>query len=201
MRQALVAFVIVLLALVSTPLAAKRVELPLPPEVISRSPYPAWFQEKMQSFRSESLWVEAATERYPERYRMTYFGILIDSLQIQIDRNLDGTARLTAQVHRRKRLIEEKQVRLSKREFADFKAVAEDSGLWNQYPEFWVLTDKDEICLDGMEALLERRDSHGYRFSNGNTSCTAPPGMGRLAEKMITLTRLETHTKWLPWQQ
>jgi aspartate/tyrosine/aromatic aminotransferase len=155
----------------------------------------------MRAFRSESLWVEAATKRFPERYRMTYFGILIDSLQIQIDQNLDGTARLKAQVHRRKRLIEEKQVRLSKRAFEDFKAVAEDSGLWTQYPEFWVLKDEDEICVDGMEALLERRDSRGYKFSHGNTSCTSPPGMGRLAEKMIALARLETRTKWLPWQQ
>jgi hypothetical protein len=200
MRRGLVAPNIVFFALICAPLAAKRAELPLPKEVISGSPHPEWFQGKMQAFRSESLWVEAATERYPERYRMTYFGILIDSLPIQIDRNLDGTAKLTAQVHRRMRLIEEKQVRLSIHDFAEFKAVADGSGLWTEYPEFWVFKDKDEMCLDGMEALMERRDGRGYRFSNGNMSCTAPPGMGRLAEKMIALARLETRTKWLAWQ-
>lgn len=192
---------LIILLLACAPVAAKGALPPLPQEVISASPYPESFQSRMKEFRSEALWSETAIARYPERYRMTYFGILIDSLQIQIDRNQDGTARLLVRVHRRKQVIEEKSVRLSRREFEEFKGVAEASGLWTKYPEFWVSTDADEMCLDGMEALMERRDNRGCRFSHGNTSCTSPPGMGRLAEKMIVLARLQTRTKWLPWQK
>ena len=172
---------------------------PLPPDVVMGAELSDWYVGSLNSFESRPLWTDEADDGYIERYRFTYFGILTTSLQIGIDRKANGKAFLYAEVRRRNSAIERKRFWLSQRDFSEFKKASDDSGLWGAHPEFWVFKNENDICLDGMEVLLERLDADGYRFSNANTSCTSPAGMNRLAEKMVELAHLKSRVRWFPW--
>lgn len=172
---------------------------PLPPEVVKGDETPEYSQNTFKRFRSEPLWTADALKGHSARYRFTYWGILTHSLQVRIDISLKGKAVLHAKVLRHGREIERQTRVLSGRELSEFRKLADESGLWSGYPEFWVLKDPDDICLDGMEAAVEKLDAAGYRFSMGNTSCTSPKGMNLLIDKMAALARLDSEVRWFPW--
>jgi hypothetical protein len=180
----------------------RRHEALFPPEVIAGQGGTNEYDFGVfRLFKSEPLWPTDALKDYPERYRLTYFGILRYRLQIRIDGRSNGTALLRATLVRDRRVIETQRREITATEFAVLRDAATSSGLWSIFPEFWVPEDSDDICVDGMEAVLERHTFSGYGYSRGNTSCTSPPGMSLLAERMVKMAQLETPTRWFPWSE
>ena len=170
---------------------------PLPTEVVRADFDPEYSQGILRRFGSEPLWPADALSGYSERYRFTYSGILIYQIQVRIDRRQNGVTVLRATVRKSGKTIERKERKVSDRDFTEFRILANGSGLWSSYPEFWGAPDDD--CLDGMEAIVERRTREGYRFSRANTSCNSPTGMNLLIEKMVALADLDSDVRWFPW--
>lgn len=171
---------------------------PFPPEVVKGAGglVP---EHRMRDFAAKPLWPETERDGYRNRHRLIYYGILRYSLMIQIDEKVDGPTRLIARVLLDQKLVEHKSRNLRAEEIATFKKTTADAGLWSIHPEFWMMNDPDDICIDGMEAILEWQGEKGYRYSEGNTSCTSPPGMNRLAETMVDLAEIQTNKWWFPW--
>jgi hypothetical protein len=175
---------------------AARAEI-LPEDVAKASFLPA--TDAIRGLGGKPLWTENTDGGFVNRYRLSYFGILRYRVMVQIDEKPEGVALLRANVTFDRKSVERIRTHLSKKELAEFKGVASTSGLWTIHPEFWITTVEDDICLDGMEAVLEWRGPKGYRYSQGNTSCAAPEGMNRLVERMIALARIRSNKRWLPW--
>jgi len=62
--------------------------------------------------------------------------------------------------------------------------------LWTIYPEHWVNSDGNSICIDGEQLVFERTDSNGYRFSEANAQCTAPSALLNVATEMIRMAQI-----------
>lgn len=181
-----------------------RIAIPLASMLLGAAapapPFPApdpWVEHAYARFGGDRLSADDALAGRDARYRFTYFGILRHSLQIRIDHRPGDRAILRAIVFERAERVEDKTVRLTPAQYAAFLRRAEESGLWSIHPEYWALGN-DEVCLDGMEAIVERRDARGYRYSQANTSCASPVGMDRLIADMVDLARLETRVRWFP---
>lgn len=172
-----------------------------PPEVAAGAYSIETDESVMRRFQSEPLWGDHALGRYSERYRFTYFGILQTSLQIKIDIVSDNSGVLTATVRRSGSIVERQRKHLWSREIAELRHLAASSGIWQRFPEFWVFTDPESFCIDGMEAIVEKRDAEGYRYSRANTSCTSPTGMNRLLDGMVRIAELETGVRWFEWSE
>lgn len=120
---------------------------------------------------------------------------------IRIDRTTEGaTGTLTrADLNGANRwtIHEQRRFTITGAELAELDALIAASRLWRTYPEFWVLTDPEAICIHGVELVLERANSDGYRFSAANAQCTAPSDYKAVAAYMITLANEPDLANWL----
>lgn len=116
-------------------------------------------------------------------------------IMIRIDQNEKGVIKGAAVKTRDGRIIRKWKFDVSQTRLDEIYAAK--GRLWTLYPETWDVSDEDEqICLDGIDILLERVDSKGYGISQGNSPCTAPQEMLDVMNKMIETAGLKPGGWW-----
>jgi hypothetical protein len=167
--------------------ATHRVAM-LPPELES------WRQD-VRMVDEPPLWPAGAANGYQRRLRLLVTPSLSrQQIAIRIDTTASGKA--YAYLTRLEphpdgggwEVVEQRRTAIPADELANLDALVAKSNLWKTYPEYWVFgKEANEICLDGVELIVERATADGYRFSEGNAQCTAPRSMLLLAAEMIRL--------------
>lgn len=159
----------------------------LPPDITER-----FHAGHFRGFREPPLWLPEAARGYRTRLRVTASGIAFLKGSVRIDQHDDG--RITGHVVTIDGPEQERSARsfrASHRDVQEIVRIAEEGRIWSIHPQFWVLADPDDICIDGIDVVLERVDSAGYRFSQANVSCAAPHAFRRIAERMFEIAREE----------
>ena len=169
----------------------------LPPEVASQ-----FDASILEGFGERPLWVPEAGRNYRSRIRFTIVGILYTRMSIRIDERRDGSLEgHIAIVGRRDRLDREDPVRhgfsVSRVEFETLEQNIRQARLWEIYPQFWVMSDPESLCIDGMELMFERVDSSGYRFAHANAQCTAPDALKEVAATIVDIAGVPHVRNWL----
>ncbi len=142
------------------------------------------------------LWRPGGQDRFKSRIRLSISGIVRNKVLIRIDEkaNGDGIGRI-AVVRRAGRwprsndLVADidRTFRVPASRMALLRERIAAAKLWTAGPEeHWIV--KDDICLDGEQLVFERRDARGYRFSEANAQCTAPPAVLDVARTIIELS-------------
>ncbi len=75
---------------------------------------------------------------------------------------------------------------MSDADLAELQRLAEEAELWTIYPQFYVMRE-DEVCIDGMMIILERRTATNYSYSEGNAQCTLGRSQLAVAAKMMEM--------------
>lgn len=139
------------------------------------------------------LWRPGGREGFKSRLRLSISGIALQRALIRIDEkaNGQGVGRV-AIVRRAGRGLDliadsDRTFRVSAKDMAALHDAIASAKLWTIGPEeHWFV--KDDICIDGEQLVFERTDAGGYRFSEANAQCTAPPAVLAVARKMIQLS-------------
>lgn len=174
----------------------------LPPEAHTAGAY--WVDD-WDGLGEPPLWRTAteSQQAFTRRLRLLLAGPLVDNNRaaIRIDVYPSGRAygylvRGTQRGNRPWTANERRRFAVSQRDLAQLDLLISQSRLWGVYPEHWVFTD-DSICFDGVEAILERADSGGYRFSQANLQCTAPSDYHAVVAHIIAISRERDLARWL----
>ena len=170
------------------PVQAQRVSM-LPPD-IDQQYSPAW----IAGYGERPLWTARAGKGYRTRLRMSLAGISLTRVSIRIDERDNGAIAgriLVGRLPRGRRGLEvaERRFPVTRAQFDALQQRIRQSRLWQTYPQYWYLSEEDNICVDGMELVMERVDAAGYRFAHANAQCGAPADMLAVASAMIDLSR------------
>jgi hypothetical protein len=157
----------------------------LPPEVHDPGAFPDGLAEP-------PLWPSAAMAGYRRRLRLVLSPMVRQRVSIRID--TDATGRTVAHFTRLEpsgegRVWEITETRgrpVSAAAVARLDALISQSKLWGIYPQYWQYP-AGEICVDGVEMIMERASTQGYRFSEGNAQCTMPSSVLAVAAQMIDI--------------
>jgi len=144
----------------------------------------------IKRYNEPKLHSEKAKGRYKERHRFSISGVACREFVIRLDVVESGSGR--GKIKTRDRCknrfsIDEKRFVVSSKEVEQLQTLIADADLYEFYPEVWEYSDEDEICIDGMQILLERRDHTGYGVSMANAQCTAPSEVKAIAQKFIDM--------------
>jgi len=157
----------------------------LPPEVEDWGALPSGLAEP-------PLWPRQAMAGYRRRLRLVLSPMVRQRVSIRIDTDASGRtvahfARLEpSEVARGWEVTETYSRPVPTKALARLDALIGQSKLWEIYPQYWQ-SPPGEICVDGVEMIMERASAQGYRFSEANTLCTAPSSMLAVAAQMIDI--------------
>ncbi|MGN6819472.1 MAG: hypothetical protein ACTHJR_12450 [Sphingomonas sp.] len=139
------------------------------------------------------LWRAGGLDGFKSRFRLSIAGIALQRVLIRIDQkaNGEGVGRIAIvrRAGRGRDLVADvdRTFLVAARDMAALHEAIVVAKLWTTGPEeHWVV--KDDICLDGEQLIFERADADGYRFSEANAQCTAPPAVLAVARQMIDLS-------------
>ena len=182
--------------LATTACASQRAPL-LPPDVSAEASY--W-----GGAGATPLWRDGDRGAYDTRLRLMMVGPFQDNNRalIRIDRNADGSAsgfllRGERDARYRWTIREERRFAVSQPELRELDALIAQSPLWQTYPEYWVFTNPDDLCIDGVVLALERVNADGYRISQANAQCTAPPAYRAIVAHMMNISGETDLLAWL----
>lgn len=197
MRRLLLSSACVLFACAVVGTANARSTSMLPPEVAGQ-----FDASILDGFGERPLWVPEAGRNFRSRIRFTIVGIHLTRMSIRIDERRDGSLEGHIAIRGRlDRLHREDPVRhgfrVSREEFETLQENIRQARLWTIYPQFWVMSDPESICIDGMELMFERVDATGYRFAHANAQCTAPDALKRVATTIMTIAGVPHARRWL----
>lgn len=175
---------------------ARRIDM-LPPEIARQ-----FDASILEGFGERPLWGPQAGRNYRTRVRFTIVGILYTRMSIRIDERRDGSLEgHIAILGRRDRLHREDPVRhgfsVTREEFEALQQEIRQARLWEIYPQFWVMSDPENLCIDGMELMFERVDASGYRFAHANAQCTAPDDLKQVAATIVAIAGVPHVRNWL----
>lgn len=144
----------------------------------------------IKRYSEPKLHSENARGRYMARHRFSISGVACREFVIRLDVVKSGSGR--GKIKTRDRCkdrfsIDEKRFLVNSIQVELLQALIADAGLYEFYPEVWEYSNEDEICIDGMQILLERRDHTGYGVSMANAQCTAPVKVRAIAQKFIDI--------------
>lgn len=84
----------------------------------------------------------------------------------------------------------EETLRVSREQLTKLEKNIEAAGLWTIFPQFFVEEPgRDDICIDGMTVILERVDTRGYRYAEGNAQCTLGALQTAVAETLVRMAK------------
>lgn len=181
--------------------ASARLPL-LPPEAHAEG---AYWTDDWDGLGEPPLWrtVAETQQPYARRLRLLLSGPFRASNRaaIRIDVYPSGRAHgylVRGTKHRNRPWIidERRRFVVGQRDLSQLDSLISQSRLWRLYPEHWHFTD-DSICFDGVEAILERADSDGYRFSQANLQCTAPSDYRAVVAHIIAISGERDLAGWL----
>lgn len=155
-------------------IAAKEQEF-FPPEVVDS----VWWRDLPVS--ETPLWLPDGLAGNASRIRLSISGIVRVRLVIRVDERTDGkfvgrAILLKLGPSGRKQKTISRIFRISAADMAEFHEQTSSAKLWELYPEHWLSSDGNDICIDGEQLVFERVDERGYRFSEMNAQCAAPRG-------------------------
>lgn len=160
-----------------------------PPAVIDSVWWRALVDDEPPLWRPESL------RRFKSRIRLSISGIAAVGVLIRIDERADGGAVGRVVLINRARggrdlmTDMDETFRVSATKMKVLRERIVQAKLWSVgSEEHWVFTDEDAICVDGEKLVFERVDADGYRFSEANAQCTAPPALLEVARTMMLLS-------------
>ncbi|MDB5677500.1 MAG: hypothetical protein JWM94_502 [Sphingomonas bacterium] len=160
-----------------------------PPGIIDS----AWWPDLIDD--EPRLWQLGRLQGFKTRYRLAIAGINRLRALVRIDEKHDGSGIGRVALVRRSdpgRSLDliadaDRTFRVSAKDMALLRTRIAAANLWSIGPEeHWYV--KDDICLDGEQLAFERLDADGYRFSEANAQCTAPPVLLVVAQTMIELS-------------
>lgn len=172
----------------------------MPASLSAREMYPpsvadsAWWPDLLDD--EPMLWQPGKLRGFKTRYRLAISGINLVRALIRIDERPDGTGEGRVALVRRAspgRSLDliadvDRTFHVAAKDMASLHARIATAKLWRTGPEeHWPLNDGD-ICIDGEQLAFERLDAGGYRFSEANAQCTAPPAVLAVAQTMIELS-------------
>lgn len=165
---------VALLASGARAIAAKKQEF-FPPEVVDS----VWWRDLPVG--ETPLWLPDALAGNASRIRLSISGIVRVRLVIRVDERTDGkfvghVILVTLGRSGRRQKTISRIFRISAADMAEFHQQTSSAKLWELYPEHWVSSDGNDICIDGEQLVFERVDERGYRFSEMNAQCAAPRG-------------------------
>ncbi|THD35577.1 MAG: hypothetical protein E7773_10710 [Sphingomonas sp.] len=144
------------------------------------------------------LWRPGGQAGFKSRIRLSISGINLTRALIRIDETESGAGIGRVVVVRRARVWPrstdlianvDREFRVSAKDMALLHDRIAQAKLWTIGPEeHWVFTNPNDICIDGEQMVFERRDASGYRFSEANAQCTAPPAVRDVARAIIELS-------------
>lgn len=175
-------------SLLSTPVAYAQPKK-FPPEMIDS----VWWSDLIDD--EPTLWRPGDLRGFTSRLRLTIAGIAKLKVLIRIDEHRSGRATGRVVLAQRTRegldLIADvdRSFRVSAAQLAALRTRIAAAQLWKVAPqEHWASKDEVDICLDGEQLVFERVDTLGYRFSEANAQCTAPPALLEVARAFIELS-------------
>lgn len=162
---------------------------------------------------SEEIWIDLARfgepklhlietlERFNRRYRLSMSGVVCTEFVIRIDeKNNHRVSGLVKKYNRcnRSSRIERRYFSAKPYEIEGLQKEIDDAAIFKFYPEFWVSTDKDSICIDGIQLVMELLDATGHKISVSNTPCTAPAKVRAIASKFVEIADEKGTKRFLP---
>jgi hypothetical protein len=141
------------------------------------------------------IWPPAASEGYQRRLRLFLFPPRPQRVAIRIDTDSSGETkgyviRVKDEASGGWRVVQEQTFSVKPADLMALNDLIARSKLWQIYPQHWVNTDPNTICIDGMQVMMERVQDRQYRYSEANAQCDAPDAMLKVAAKMIDLAGL-----------
>jgi hypothetical protein len=145
-----------------------------------------------RGFGEAPLGPAQASTGYRQRLRLFLWPPRRQRVAIRIDTDLSGRSfgyfvrqEPSGQGHDWE-VSERRRFGVSPADLAALDGLVAKSKLWTIYPEYWHLREGD-ICVDGVEMVMERATAEGYRVSEANAQCTAPASMLAVAAKMVDM--------------
>jgi hypothetical protein len=138
------------------------------------------------------LWSANAVEGRSRRIRLLLVPPRITRVRvaIRIDTTVSGRA-VGHWVRRERRhgrwTTQKRRFSVRREDLARLDVLIAQSRLWRLYPEYW---ESEDICVDGVQLIMERATAEGYRFSEANAQCTAPRDYLEVAAQMIDMAGL-----------
>jgi hypothetical protein len=174
------------------PAAAADLTSPLPPEVDD-----GWLSGFLRAFREPPLWVPGAGNGFRSRMRLSllaHTGVLIS---LRIDEREDGRRLGTAvivtnQGHGRSRDVQ--RFGVSRRQWEGLQRQLDSVGIWRFEHGIW---GQDVACIDGLVMIFERVSGEGYRSSQANAQCTAPPALLQAADRWMEIADVDYFRSWV----
>lgn len=142
------------------------------------------------------LWRADGQAGFNTRIRLSISGLAWQRVLIRIDEKANGEAIGRVALVRPANVwprstdliaLSDRVFRVSASDMTVLRERIAAAKLWSLGPEeHW--GSGDEICIDGEQIVFERRDDTGYRFSEANAHCTAPPALLTVARMIIELS-------------
>jgi hypothetical protein len=174
--------------------AAARTNM-FPPEKIDAF-YERWFGGQLRAMREPPLWTPQAIETHPDRIRLLVLPVFYKGFAVRIDRMPDGKGLLVAKLlsgrggYKAGEIEKRRSISLSAAQLAILDQKIAASGIWKFYPEAFN-QGEDEVCLDGIEVVLERNSAKGHQYSNANIVCSVSSGFINVMREILALAEIQ----------
>ncbi|GEM_PF-3203345 len=182
-----------LLVLATVPASSASGDL-FPPAVLE-----AGGHSRLATPDEPALWPADALQGYKQRYRLWMGGYRINAdISIRIDVDMNGQAWAFVKRGRGRVAIPDDPIMrygpivVDQDDLSDLEQRIRAAGLWRTFPQFYVRDQTDgSICAHDEDVILERLDSEGYRYAQGQLYCTLGRSQRAVVEKILAIAQLD----------